>query len=309
MRTNEKISAQTRLGFIGLGYLGSRIAGRLVDAEFRMTVWDRDPEKAAQFAARGAEIASGPGELARNVDVVLSCLPDDAAVQDVYFENGDLLGTRGRYKMIIELSTIAPETSQRLHAAGKRRGISVLDVAISGSTHAAESGALSLFGGGERAAFDMAEPIFRAIAGQWFYMGPGGSGVAMKLVVNAMLGLGMEAIAESLALGSALGLSHDLLFDTLAKTAVVAPAHVGKLASAKRSDYAPQFPIRLMRKDFSLILSEASRLKVRMPATKAAASINSDEASGAQEEDFSAVIRRVEQESEIDRSVPLSGLV
>jgi 3-hydroxyisobutyrate dehydrogenase-like beta-hydroxyacid dehydrogenase len=74
----------------------------------------------------------------------------------------------------------------------------------------------------------------------------------MKLVVNTLLGLGMQAIAESLALGSSLGLSHDLLFDTLAKTAVVAPAHVGKLASAKRADYLPQFPVRLMQKDFAL---------------------------------------------------------
>ncbi len=309
MRTDEKISTQTRLGFIGLGYLGSRIAGRLVDAGFPLVVFDRDQEKTTQFAARGAEVASHLDDLANHVDVVLSCLTDDAAVEDVYFETGHLLGTRGRYKAIIELSTIAPQTSQRLHAAGERMGISVLDVAVSGSTHAAESGALTLFGGGDRATFDAAEAVFRAVAGQWFYMGPSGSGVAMKLVVNTMLGLGMEAIAESLALGSALGIPHELLFDTLAKTAVIAPAHAGKLASAKQADYAPQFPIRLMHKDFSLILHEASRLKVLMPATKAAAAINADEAASGQEEDFSAVIRRVEQESEIDRSVPLSGLV
>jgi 3-hydroxyisobutyrate dehydrogenase-like beta-hydroxyacid dehydrogenase len=110
-------------------------------------------------------------------------------------------------------------------------------------------------------------------------------------------------------LGAALGLSTNLLFDTLAKTAVVAPAHVGKLASAKASDYAPQFPIRLMRKDFSLILDEASRFKVRMPTTRAAAEVNAEEAVYGQEEDFSAVIRRVEQESEIDRAMPLTGLV
>ncbi len=243
------------------------------------------------------------------LNVVLSCLTDDAAVEDVYFESGNLLGASRRYTSIIELSTISPETSRRLHAAGERLGISVLDVSVSGSTHAAESGALTLFGGGERATFDGAEAVFRAIAGQWFHMSPGGAGVAMKLVVNTMLGLGMEAIAESLALGSALGLSHDLLFDTLAKTAVIAPAHAGKLAIAKKSDYAPQFPIRLMHKDFSLILHEASRLKVLMAATKAAAAINADEAASGQEEDFSAVIRRIEQKSKIDRSVPLSGLV
>jgi 3-hydroxyisobutyrate dehydrogenase-like beta-hydroxyacid dehydrogenase len=171
-------------------------------------------------------------------------------------------------------------------------------VAVSGSTAAAESRALTLFGGGDRAHFEAAEPIFAAIAKQWFYMGPSGSGVAMKLVVNTLLGIGMQAIAESLALGSGLGLPRDLLFDVLAKTAVVAPAHVGKLASARQSDYTPQFPLRLMRKDFGLILDEAARLGLPMPATEAAASVNETEASTGHEEDFSAVIRRMEQPSE-----------
>lgn len=303
MDHEQTITNRTRLGFIGLGYLGSRVATRLVDAGFQLTVWDRDPQKMAVFSSRGAVLAGSGGELARNVDVVLSCLTDDPAVEDVYFGDGKLLGTNGSYATIIELSTVAPETSRRLHAAGERLGICVLDVAISGSTTAAESGKLTLFGGGERASFDAAEPIFRAIAAQWFYMGSSGSGVSMKLVVNALLGLGMQAIAEALALGSALGLPHDLLFDTLARTAVVAPAHAGKLASAKRSDYTPQFPLRLMKKDFALILNEAAHLKLRMPATEAAAAINAAEAANGREEDFSAVVRRMEQEARIDRGV------
>jgi 3-hydroxyisobutyrate dehydrogenase-like beta-hydroxyacid dehydrogenase len=95
----------------------------------------------------------------------------------------------------------------------------------------------------------------------------------------------MQAVAESVALGSRLGLPRDLLFDTLARIAVVAPAHAGKLASAKRSEYAPQFPVRLMQKDSALILKEAARLKLWMPATEAAAAINAAEsASGRQEE-------------------------
>ena len=239
--------------------------------------------------------------MVRGVDVVLSCLTDDGAVEDIYFGAGHVFETSGAYSTILELSTIAPETARRLHATGRGLGISVLDVAISGSTPAAESGTLTLFGGGERADFEAAEPIFRAIARQWFYTGPGGSGVAMKLVVNTLLGLGMQAIAESLALGSRLGLPRDLLFDTLAKTAVVAPAHIGKLESAKRSEYAPQFPVRLMQKDSALILKEAARLKLWMPATEAAAAINAAESASAREEDFSAVIRRMEQEAGLDR--------
>src|SRR6267142_2141537 len=126
-------------------------------------------------------------------------------------------------------------------------------------------------------------------------MGPSGSGVAMKLVVNALLGVGMQAIAEALALGIQLGLPRDLLFDTLGKTAVVAPAHLGKLASAKQNDYTPQFPLRLMQKDFGLILWEANKLGLPMPATLAAAKSNGLEGGPDSDEDFSAVIRLMEQ--------------
>jgi 3-hydroxyisobutyrate dehydrogenase-like beta-hydroxyacid dehydrogenase len=126
-------------------------------------------------------------------------------------------------------------------------------------------------------------------------MGPSGSGVAMKLVVNAILGVGMQAIAEALALGGRLGLSRDLLFDTLGKTAVVAPAHLGKLATAKRNDYTAQFPLRLMWKDFDLILSKSAELRVEMPATLAAAERNAVETVRSGDEDFSAVIRLMEQ--------------
>ena len=117
----------------------------------------------------------------------------------------------------------------------------------------------------------------------------------MKLVVNALLGVGMQAIAEALALGNHLGLKRDLLFETLGKTAVVAPAHLGKLATAKQNDYTAQFPLRLMQKDFGLILSKAAELGVPMPATKAAAQSNTAEAARGDEEDFSAVIRLMEQ--------------
>jgi 3-hydroxyisobutyrate dehydrogenase-like beta-hydroxyacid dehydrogenase len=198
---------------------------------------------------------------------------------------------------IIEMSTVAPETSRRLNAAAAELGISMLDVAVSGSTVAADAGALTLLGGGDRQLFEAATPIFSPIAKQWFYMGPSGSGVAMKLVVNTLLGLGMQSVAEAVALGSKLGLPRDALFDTLAKTAVVSPVQIAKLASAKRNDYAPQFPVRLMRKDFDLILAAAAQLGLWMPATERAAAVNSLEAAVDGEEDFSAVVRRMEQEA------------
>ena len=114
----------------------------------------------------------------------------------------------------------------------------------------------------------------------------------------------MQSIAEAVALGSGLGLPRELLLDALAKTAVVAPAHVGKLAAAKHNDYTPQFPIRLMRKDFGLVLTAAAQCGLSMPATEAAAEVNSEEAAAGGEEDFSAVIRRMEERVAMEHVLP-----
>ena len=304
MLPDKKITSRSRLGFIGLGYLGSRISQRLVAAGFPMVVYDLDQSKTVELAALGAEVAPNPGESAGEVDVVLSCLPSEAAVEAVYLGADSILRRARPGTRIIELSSISPETSRQLHQAAGHLDLSALDVAVSGSTPSAEAGTLTLFGGGDREVFEAVEPIFAAIAKQWFYMGSGGSGVAMKLVVNTLLGVGMQAVAESLALGSRLGLPRDLLFDTLAKTAVVAPAHAGKLATAKRNDYAPQFPVRLMRKDFRLILAEAAQFGLSMPATEAAAAINSAEAAFEIEEDFSVVIRRMERLAKVEGVLP-----
>jgi 3-hydroxyisobutyrate dehydrogenase-like beta-hydroxyacid dehydrogenase len=295
----ETITTRNRLGFIGLGFLGSRIATRILTAGFPMIVYDAELSKAKDLGVLGAKVALHPRELAAEADVVLSCLPSDAAVEAVYLEEGGVLKNARNGIRIIEMSTIAPEAIRRLHDAAQGRDITVLDVAVSGSTPAAEAGALTLFGGGERRAFESSVPIFVAVAKQWFYMGTSGSGVAMKLVVNSLLGMGMQAIAEAVALGSVLDLPRDLLLDTLAKTAVVAPAFAGKMVSAKQNDYSPQFPVRLMHKDFGLILDAAARSGLAMPATEAAASINAAEAASGGEEDFSVVIRRMAQQAEL----------
>ncbi len=304
MPPDEKITLRNRLGFIGLGHLGSRIARRLVDAGFPTVVYDLDYRNAMELAQAGAEVARHPEELARGVDVVLSCLPDELAVEAVYLKAGNVLRNARSGTRIIEMSTISPEASRQLFRAAQKLNISVLDVAVSGSTLAAEAGKLTLFGGGDRKVFEAAELILAAVASQWFYMGSNGSGVAMKLVVNTLLGVGMQAIAEAVALGVKLDLPRDLLFDTLAKTAVVAPAHTGKLASAKRDDYAPQFPVRLMRKDFGLVLAAAAHSGLSMPVTAAAAAINAAEAGSGGEEDFSAVVRRMEHGAGAERHLP-----
>ena len=288
---------QMKVGFIGLGNMGSRIAQRLLDHGYRLEVHDRDSTKTEALAANGADVAKNVFELARTADVLLSCLTNDEAVRSVYLGPAGVLAGARTGTAVLEMSTISPESSRELHRLSAQRGIEVLDVAISGSTPAAEQGMLTLLVGGSEDLFRAAEPIFQSIAKQYFLLGGPGSGTTMKLVVNTLLGLGMQAIAEAVVLGEKAGLDRKRLLEVLSKTAVVAPAHVGKLAKIATNDYSPQFPLRLMNKDFDLILNAAAKAQVRMPATEAAFYVNSEELAGENDEDFSAVLRRMEEVS------------
>jgi 3-hydroxyisobutyrate dehydrogenase-like beta-hydroxyacid dehydrogenase len=286
---------QVKLGFIGIGAMGSRMARRLLDHGYNLAVYDRNHGKAEGMLPYGASIAEDLVELASGADVILSCLTDDEAVQSVYTGPKGLMAVAPRGTVVLEASTVSPKTSRALHALGADRGIEVMDVAISGSTPAVERGTLVLLVGGNAEVFQAAEPIFRALAVRHFLMGPSGSGTAMKLVVNTLLGVGMQAIAEAVALGEGGGLDRKKLLEVLAQTAVVAPAHVGKLATAEREDYSPQFAVGLMNKDFRLILETASALSRPMPTTTAAFQVNSEALKADPEADFSSVIRQMEK--------------
>jgi 3-hydroxyisobutyrate dehydrogenase-like beta-hydroxyacid dehydrogenase len=288
------LTANPKLGFIGIGSMGRLIARRLLESGYNLIAYNRDRTKAEALVGHGAIVAKSIAELASNTNVILSCLANDDAVRSVYAGPEGVFANVCAGSVVIEMSTVNPETSRELYKLGAARAVSVLDVPISGSTAAAEQGTLTLFGGGERKIFDDAEPIFRAVARQYFYLGPSGSGTTMKLVANTLLGVGMQAIAEAVVLGEKAGLDRDRLFDVLSHTAVIAPAHAGKLAKAVRNDYAPQFAIRLMNKDFGLILEAAARMQVPMPVTAAAFQINAIEAASNNEKDFSAVIREME---------------
>ncbi len=285
----------SRLGFVGIGYMGRPIARRLLESGFKLTAYDRDRSKAQELIQYGGKVAQSVLELSSSCNVVLSCLPSDEAVLDIYRRPDCVFAHAHRGSVVIDMSTVYPETSRQLSRQGSEHGVEVLDVTISGSTPAAENGLLTLFGGGDKQRFDAAESIFRVIAKKYFYLGPSGSGATMKLVVNTLLGIGMQAIAEAVALGEKAGLNRNRLLDVLSQTAVVAPAHVGKLERAMRSDYSPQFPIRLMNKDFGLILNLAAELGARMPAAGAAFEINARQSDEGPEQDFSAVILQMEK--------------
>ena len=296
----------SKLGFIGIGGMGLRIAGRLLEQGFPLTAFDRNPDKANALIESGGTVARSIAELASGVDVVLSSLPNDDAVRSVYIGPQGVLEHIRRGSLIIEMSTVSPETSRELYRLGSGHGVSVLDVPVSGSTPAAEQGSLTLLCGGDEDSFHAAKAIFTAIGRQYFYLGPSGSGNTMKLVVNTLLGVGMQAIAEAIVLGEKAGLDRQRLFDVLSKTAVIAPAHVGKLTKAQEYDYRPEFAVGLMNKDFRLILETAAAVRAPMPTAAAAFPINNAEFADHPDYDFCAVIDRMEDLANVNSARPRS---
>jgi 3-hydroxyisobutyrate dehydrogenase-like beta-hydroxyacid dehydrogenase len=263
---------------------------RLIGAGFKVVVFDRTEEKTQAFTAMGAAAAPSVRILAMQADVIMSCLPNDEVVMEVYGQRDGVVASATAGKIVIEMSTISPETSRQLWRMGKVRGLEVLDVAISGGPPLAEQGTLTLLAGGSKSTFDDCAPIFAALASQHFLLGPSGSGTAMKLVVNAILGVNMQAIAEAVALGEKLGLARQRLLEVLAQTTVIAPSQKNKLLRAAINDYSPQFPISLMSKDFRLILERAAATGVPMPATAAAYQMNLARVARQPMEDYAGVI-------------------
>jgi 3-hydroxyisobutyrate dehydrogenase len=287
-----------RIGFLGLGAMGSRMAGRLLSAKGDIVVYNRTRARAEPFAQLGATIADSPRELAAQVDVIFSSVANDAALEAVMFgADGVLSGARSG-ATIVEMSTVNPETSRRLHESAASTGVSVLDAPVSGSTVQAEQGQLVIFVGGEEDAYERCRPLLAVLGAKNFYLGASGSGATMKLCVNAMLGLGVQALAESIALGLKAGLPRERFLQVLSETAVVSPSQKAKIENARKNEYPAAFALRLMFKDFGLIVDLAKSLSVSMPATAAAVQVaaaeNARETAAHSDEDFSVVVRAME---------------
>jgi 3-hydroxyisobutyrate dehydrogenase-like beta-hydroxyacid dehydrogenase len=280
---------KTQIGFIGLGLMGSRLTLRLHSNGWNIRAWNRSPQPAAEINKAGIAIAPSVASLLAGSDVVLSSLANDAAVQSVYFDKGGVFSAAKQGTIVLEMSTISPELSRRLHQQANASGVKFLDVPISGSTPAVEAGTITLLAGGDKETFEQCVPVYESIARQWFLIGPGSSGVQMKLVVNLLLGLGMQAIAEAVSLGEHLEIDRNVLLDVLSKTAVIPPAFLGKFKKIKNSDYSPEVPLRLMNKDMDLAMNAARTSGADLPAASAAQSVLAANLSASGNLDLSAI--------------------
>jgi 3-hydroxyisobutyrate dehydrogenase-like beta-hydroxyacid dehydrogenase len=281
--------SKVQIGFIGLGLMGSRITGRLHSAGWHVQAWNRSPGAADALRREGVVIAPSLAELVVHSDVVLSSLANDEAVHSVYFGKSGVFSAAKRGTIILEMSTISPELSRLLHREACTLGLKFLDLAVSGSTPAVEAGTITLLAGGDLKTFEQCAPIYESIAKQWFLIGPGSSGVLMKLVVNLLLGLDMQAIAEAISLGEHLKIDRNIVLDVLSKTTVIAPALVGKFQKIKNGDYSPEFPLRLMSKDMDLAMNAARSAGAVLPAATAAQSVLASSISANGDLDLAAI--------------------
>jgi len=275
------------------------MASRLLAAHHVVVVYDRTREKARPLEQGGAQVAATARELAAGVDIVFSSVTNDAALEQVMFTPDGVLAGARPGTVVIDMSTVSPRTSRRLHETARSNGVSVLDAPVSGSTVQAEQGQLVIFVGGEEDVYQKCQPILSVLGSKTFYLGSSGAGATMKLCVNTLLGLGVQALAEAIALGLKAGLPRERFLQVLGETAVVSPSQKAKIENARKDDYPAAFPLQLMFKDFRLIVETALELSVPMPATAAAVQVAAAEhavqLAAQTDEDFSVVVRAMER--------------
>ncbi len=281
------------IGFIGLGHMGSHMAPRLIAAGYHLTVYDRTREKAQ--AITGATVAETPKEAAAHSDVVISIVTDDVAMEEVMLGPEGVLAGMHAGSVIIDMSTVSPGASRHLFHTARAKGVAMIDAAVSGSVPQVEQGSLVIFVGGEQETYQQCKPLLGILGQSNFYMGSSGMGTTMKLVVNTLLGLGMQALAEAITLGEKAGLEKGVLLDVLGQTAVLTAGQKAKLENVRREQYPTQFALSLQHKDLRLILHEADEISVSMPATAAAQQMYTAALAKGMNEDFSIMIKFMEQ--------------
>lgn len=262
----------SRFAFIGLGNMGAPMALNLLKAGHSLAVFDLSAQACAKLGAAGAHVAPSAVEAVRDCDVVISMLPASKHVESLYLGDEGLLQHIGKGTLVIECSTIAPQSAVKVSQAARERGIRMLDAPVSGGTGGASAGTLTFIVGGSADDLEQARPILENMGKNVFHAGDAGAGQVAKICNNMLLGILMAGTAEALALGAANGLDPHVLSDIIAKssgrnwaTELYNP-WPGVMPNAPASnDYAGGFGVDLMLKDLGLAAESAMASKASTP--------------------------------------------
>lgn len=280
------------VGLIGLGLMGRPIGMNLLKKGFPLTVWNRTASRAEALTSQGARLAASPRETAAAADVLIMIVSDPPAVEQILWGQEGVLGGLRRGSILVDCSTISPGLARRSAAACSERGVEYLDAPVTGGTWGAEKGELVMMVGGPAETLKRVEPVFAAIAKRWFHLGPNGAGQSVKLAMNLLLALEVDALAEALALTRAAGIPGERLIEVMQSSMGRAPVLDVKAPMLLEHKYAPSFPLRLMHKDLALAMSLAKELGVSLPAGSAAEQVYAKILSSAREDlDYAAIGR------------------
>jgi 3-hydroxyisobutyrate dehydrogenase len=248
----------TSVAFLGLGAMGSRMAANILKAGYLLTVWNRTPAAAEQLVGLGARQAGTPKEAAKGADFVIAMVRDDEASRDVWLnpETGALAGLSAS-AIGIESYTLTPNWVRDLGTHFARQGVGFLEAPVSGSRPAAEGGQLVYLLGGDEAVAAKAEPVLKTMGSTINLVGPLGAGALTKLATNAMLGIQVAAYAEIIGWLRANGADPARSIKALSTTPVWAPVANYITSSMLSGNFAPQFPVELIDKDFRYALQVA----------------------------------------------------
>ncbi len=282
-----------KIGFIGLGIMGSRMAANLLNKGYELVLYNRTREKAEPLLELGASWADSPMDLGQRVKIVITMLSTPEAVGETALHGRhSFLDTMSAEALWIDCTTVNPSFSRRMAEEAAARKIRFLDAPVAGSKGPAEAGQLVFFVGGSDQDVETARPLFEAMGKAIFPMGGHGTGSAMKMVNNIILGQAMTAFSEALVFGEALGMTKHAIFDTLASSPVTAPFVNSKRRKFEEDDYAVEFPLQWMHKDLHLAAETAYEAGAALPGMNAAKELFAlAKRKGLAEEDFMAVYK------------------
>jgi 3-hydroxyisobutyrate dehydrogenase-like beta-hydroxyacid dehydrogenase len=287
---------QKRIGFAGLGLMGSRMARHFLDKGLPLSVWNRTPERCEPLAASGAKVARTPRELAEASDVVVACVADPPAVERLVFAEDGMLGAVRPGFRYLECSTISPDLARRVAKELRARGGDMLEAPVTGSKIGAEKGTLVLMTGGKREVHDELMPVMMAIGGKAIYCGEVGDASVVKLVGNAIISFMLEGLCEGLIVARKAGVSQETLLEVVMASGYASPYFPFKAGAIARRDFDTHFSIDLLVKDQSLMLDEAAARQVPMPGLAAIREVfQSARAQGWGAEDIGAVVKALEK--------------
>jgi 3-hydroxyisobutyrate dehydrogenase-like beta-hydroxyacid dehydrogenase len=280
------------VGLLGLGLMGKPMGRNLLKAGFQLVVWNRTAARAEELVGEGAKLAANPRETATAADVLITIVSDPPALEEVLWgRQGAMEGLR-RGSIYMDSSTISPELARRVAAACGERGVDFLDAPVTGGDWGAKKGELVFMIGGNAEVLERAKPVLEVLGKKFFLLGPNGAGQTVKLAMNLILALEVEALAEALALATSAGVPGDKLVEVMQSSMARAGVLDVKAPLMLKHEYAASFPLRLMHKDMRLALELARQQGVNLPAAAAAyATYSAVKDASKDDPDYSAVAR------------------